>query len=90
MLKSLRDRVIWFRDIPGIRPLFVGCVDHLQRMPGQLQILVPALTFYCMCKGAGINPFEVLQVIERMERDVDGPFANQWAAMTAYAKGELK
>lgn len=75
--------------MPAIRPLMVGLVDHLQDRAPQFQILVPALTFHCMCRGVGIDPHEVLQLIERMEKDVDGPFANQWAAMRAYAAGEL-
>lgn len=86
---SIRDRVLGFRDVPTLRNLLVGVVDRLQDLPPQHQIIAPALTFYCFCKGVGINPIDVLILLERMEKDVDGPFSNQWAAMKAYAAGEL-
>jgi hypothetical protein len=87
--RSLRDRVLEFGDHGALRQPLVTLVDKLQDMPPALQILAPAATFVCMCRGAGLEPAEVLQLTERMERPIDGPFANQWAAMRAYAKGEL-
>ena len=87
--RSIRDRVLEFGDVGALRPLLVGQVDRLQDLPPHLQILAPAVTLLCLCRGAGIPPAEVLQLVERMEKAVDGPFANQWAAMKAYAAGEL-
>lgn len=88
-LRSLRDRVMEFGTIRLMRPLLVKLVDALQSEPPALQILVPALTLHCLCKGTGLNAHEVLQVIERMEGDIDAAYANQFDAMAAYAQGEL-
>lgn len=89
MSRSIRDRVFEFGNVGALREPLVAVIDKLQDMPPQLQIIVPAVTFLCLCRGVGINPIEVLQLVERMEKPVDGPFANQWAAMKAYAAGEL-
>jgi len=67
----------------------VRLIDAIQEVPGHFQILTHALAFHCLCRGAGLNPHEVLHQIERMENDVDAPFAPQFKAMKEYAKGEL-
>jgi hypothetical protein len=87
--RSLRDRLLEFGNVGALRPLMVGNVDYVQDLPPAMQLLVPMLTAFCLAKGAGIEPRDVLTQIEKMARAVDGPFANQWAAMVAYAKGEL-
>ena len=88
-MSGLRDRISWFQEVPALRPIMVGIVDKVQHLPGHFQILGVAVTLHVLCKGAGIEANTVLQMIERMERDIDGPFAHQFAAMKEYARNEL-
>ena len=90
MRTSLQDRISWFSEVASLRPLLVTLVDATQEYPGHWQVLAQGLALHCLCRGAGINPHEILHQIERMERDVDAPFANQFRAMKEYAKGELE
>jgi hypothetical protein len=69
--------------------MMVKVIDALQDLPGHFQILGIGMAFHTLCAGAGVKPTEVLQMIERMERDIDGPYARQFAAMKEYAKHEL-
>lgn len=85
----LRDRVMWFSAPRLLRVPMIKVIDSIQDYPGHEQILSSALAFYALCQGTGIDYIEVMQQIERMERDVDAPYANQFKAMMAYAKGEL-
>lgn len=89
MSTSLRDRIQWFSQVEALRTPMVSVVDVVQDLPGHWQVLTTGLTFYILCKGAGVEPIEVLRLMERFEKDVDAPFANQFQAMLAYAKGEL-
>jgi hypothetical protein len=87
---SLKDSLRWFSNAPALRTPFVLAVDALQREPGVVQVMTPAVMLVCFCDALGIDPQEVVSQVKRMQRDLDGPFATQWAAMRAYAKGELK
>ncbi len=86
---GLRDRVMWFNAPRFLRVPMIKVIDVIQDYPGHEQILSSALAFYALCKGTGIDYIEVIQMIERMEKDIDAPYANQFKAMMAYAKGEL-
>lgn len=90
MRTSLQDRLAWFSEVAALRPLMVLIIDRVQHLPGQFQIYAAGITFYCLCKGAGVDPHEMVTRLQRMERDVDAPFANQFQAMLNYAKGELR
>ncbi len=89
LLPGLRDRVMWFSAPRVLRVPMIKVIDVIQDYPGQIQILSSALAFYALCKGTDIDYIEVIQMIERMEKDIDAPYANQFKAMMAYAKGEL-
>ncbi len=86
---SLRDRVSWFSPQSTLRVPMIKVIDAIQDYPGEVQILGSALALYALCKGTGVDYIEVMQMIERMERDIDSPYSNQFKAMMAYAKGEL-
>lgn len=88
-MSGLRDRISWFQEVPALRPLMVRVIDALQDMPGHFQILGVGVAFHVLCKGAGVKPVDVLTMIERMERHIDGPYAREFAAMKEYAKHEL-
>lgn len=90
MPTSLQDRIAWFSEVASLRPLLVGCIDTLQTFPGQFQVWAAALTFYVLCRGAGVDPHELIVKMKRMEKDIDAPFANQFQAMLNYGKGELE
>ena len=87
---SIKDDVKWFAKIASLRTTLVLVIDAVQSEPPQNQILGAGLAFYTMCKGVGIDPHETLEMLYRMESDIDGPFANQFQAMLEYAKGELR
>lgn len=89
MTTSLQDRVSWFTAPSTLRVPMIKIIDVIQSYPGQHQILSSGLAFYALCKGSGLNTHEVLDMLERMEKDIDTPYANQFQAMMAYAKGEL-
>ena len=88
-VNSLRDRIIWFAAPRLLRVPMIKVIDANQDEPGQIQILSTALAFYALCKGTGMDYIEVIQLIERMEKDVNAPYANQFKAMMEYAKHEL-
>ena len=89
MPSRLRDRVMWFSQVESLRTPMVAIIDAIQHLPGHFQIMASALAFYTLCKGAGLDYIEIIQMIERMEKHVDGPYANQFKAMKEYAKHEL-
>ncbi len=89
LLPGLLDRIMWFNAPRRLRVPMIKVIDVIQDYPGHEQILSAALAFYALCKGTGIDYIEVIQMIERMEKDIDAPYANQFKAMMAYAKGEL-
>ncbi len=86
---GLRNRVRWFSAPRVLRVPMIKVIDSIQDETGEIQILSAALAFYALCKGTDINYIEVIEMIERMESHIDGPYANQFKAMMAYAKGEL-
>ncbi len=86
---GLRDRVGWFSQQSDLRTPMVTIIDAIQTLPGHIQILASALAFYTLCKGAGLDSHDIVQQIERMERNIDAPYANQFKAMKEYAKHEL-
>lgn len=89
MSTGLQDRIRWFMQPAALRAPMVSIIDRIGELPGHWQILSVGLTFHVLCRGAGINPHDVLNRLENMERDVDAPFASQFRAMKEYAKGEL-
>ena len=86
---GLRDRVRWFSRQSELRTPMVAIIDVIQTQPGEIQILASALALHTLCEGAGLNAHEVIYEIERMERNIDAPYANQYKAMKEYAKHEL-
>ncbi len=86
---AIRDRVLWFNAPRLLRVPMIKVIDSIQDEPGQIQILSTALAFYALCRGTDIDYVEVIRMIERMEKDIDAPYANQLKAMIAYARGEL-
>ena len=86
---GLKDRITWFSEPRLLRVPMISIIDVIQSLPGHFQILSAALAFYTLCKGANIDYIEVIRMIERMEKHVDGPYANQFKAMKEYAKHEL-
>ncbi len=90
MRTSLQDRLSWFSEVAALRPMMVGIIDRIQGFPGHFQVYAAGITFYCLCKGAGVDPHEMVTRLQRMEKDVDAPFAREFAAMLEYAKGELE
>ena len=85
----LRDRIMWFSAPRNLRVPMIKVIDSIQDYPGHEQILSSALAFYALCKGTNIDYIEVMRLIERVEKDVDAPYANQFKAMMEYAKYEL-
>jgi hypothetical protein len=73
-----------FRE-PAFRVL-----DALQQSPPAIQLDALFLTAVAMAMTVGIDPHEMVARAKRMIPDVDGPFSSQLAAITDYAKGELK
>lgn len=90
MRTSLQDRLSWFSQVASLRVPMVKIIDAIQDLPGHFQVYAAGIAFYCLCRGAGVDPHDMVSRLVRMERDVDAPFANQFQAMLAYAKGELE
>lgn len=88
-MSGLKDRVNWFTKVPSLRTPVVLLISAIEEYRGHAQILGTGLCFYLLCKGGQLNPFEVLQRIDRMEQDADAPFAKDFAAMKEYARHEL-
>ena len=87
---GLRDKVNYFTDVVALRRYFMMVVDCLQREPPDAQLLGPAAALVVLAEAVGIDPHEVVSIVQRAEKDIDGPFATQWQAMREYARGEFK
>lgn len=89
MRTSLQDRISWFSQVAALRPLLVRVLCSIDEVPSHFQVMAFGLTLHCVCRAAGINPHDILTKIQRMERDVDGPFSKEFRAMQEYVKGEF-
>lgn len=88
-MSSLSDRIRWFTQVPALRTPVVKIISSIEDLPGHWQVLATGLTFFTLCRGARVDPFEVLQTIVKMEKDADAPFAKQFIAMKQYAENEI-
>ena len=88
-MSGLKDRLNWFTQVPALRTPVVQVISTVEEYPGHWQILATGLTFLTLCRGGDVNPLEILQRLEKMERDADAPFAKDFAAMKEYARNEL-
>ena len=88
-MSALRDRISWFTQVPALRTPVVQIINAIEEYPGHFQVLSSGLTFLTLCRGGGVDPHEVLQMLIKMERDADAPFAKQFIAMKEYARNEL-
>lgn len=86
---GVRDQVVAFCSPAALREPLVRNISRNQDLAPSLQVLVPAAVLVCLCEALGMDPHEVVSLIQRAKSDVDSPYANQWRAMEAYARGEL-
>lgn len=62
-------------------------LDRIQTETPERQVAGIAMLFRSMCIGAGLSVSEILNKVERMERDAD--LGRQVSALNDYVKGEL-
>ena len=88
-MSSISDKLRWFQQVPALREPVVRVISAIEDLPGHWQILTCGLTFLVLCRGAKVEPFEILTMLTKMEADADAPFAKTFHAMKQYAENEL-
>lgn len=63
-------------------------ITRTQTAP-QVQVQAMAVALYSTCKALDIDIRQLLTSVERMERDLDGPFTSTFRAIEAYAQNEI-
>lgn len=54
-----------------------------------LQVLSTGMVFYALCRALDLDIKQLLTSIERMHRDLDGPFTTHFRALEEYARNEI-
>lgn len=88
-MSGIQDSIRWFQQVPALREPLVRIISTIEDLPGHWQVLSAGLTFLLLCRGARMDPHELLSTLIKMERDADAPFAKQFQAMKQYAENEL-
>ena len=86
---ALHSAIRWFDRPTTLREPIVRLISANQKEPPHHQVMALALTLELVCRAIDMDAVGIVERARRMVNDVDGPFANQWQAMTAYAKGEI-
>lgn len=86
---SIRDGVNWFSSPSALRAPMVKAITAVQDEKPEVQILSLAAALVCLADAIGVNPFQLINQVQRAASDIDGPFAVHWQAMRDYARGEL-
>lgn len=86
---GIRDQVSMFSRAYDLIEPMVGTISANQDKPPVHQIMEPAAVLVCLCDALDIDPHAVVSQIQRARKDMNSTFRNEWAAMVAYAKGEL-
>jgi hypothetical protein len=76
------------RDPDAMRQAMYLVLSRLQDAP-ELQLQATALCLYAMCKATGTDMRKLLNTVERMAEDLDGPFNSTFRALEAYAREQI-
>jgi hypothetical protein len=55
----------------------------------EVQVQAMAIALYATCTALDIDIRQLLESVERMQRDLDGPFVGTFSALEAYARQEI-
>lgn len=88
-MSAIQDRIRWFTEVPALREPVVTLIGAIEDLPAHWRVLSTGLTFLVLCRGAGMDPHELLSRLIKMEKDADAPFAKTFVAMKQYAENEL-
>jgi hypothetical protein len=89
-LDTIRLRISAASSPAKFREPAFRVLDALQFSPPEVQLDALFLTAVAMSLTIGLDPHEMVTRAKRILPDADGPFTDQFAAMTDYAKGELR
>lgn len=88
--EALQDRLRWFSSPADLRTPIVNLFGFIEELPAHFRILVVGMGFLLLCRGARMNPHDLLARIIRMEKDFAAAYAKQAAAMQQMAENELE
>ena len=72
-------------DANALREAMYGVLSRLQDQP-EVQIQATALCLFAMSKALGIDVRRLLESVERMMEDLDGPHVYTFRSLEEYAK----
>lgn len=71
-----------------LRQAAYRCISRTQDDPST-QVQGMALALFATCRALNVDIKQLLVSIERMERDLNGPFVSTFRALEAYARNEI-
>ena len=89
-LHAIRSRISAAVSAAKFREPSFRIVDSLQFYPPEVQLDSLFVTAVAMSTVVGLDPHEMVARAKRILPEADGPFTDQIAAATDYAKGELR
>jgi hypothetical protein len=63
-------------------------ITRTQQNP-EVQVQAMAVALYATCTALNIDIRQLLESVERMQRDLDGPFVGTFRALQEYARKEI-
>jgi len=82
------DKLIHVQSPERLRLAVYRVIDRTQDDP-EVQLQAMAIALYSTCRALNVDLNRLLTAIERMERDLDGPFTSTFQALEAYARNEI-
>ena len=86
-----RDRLIGMAAThpDAMRQAMYAVIDKTQDKP-EVQVQAIAMALVAVCDAVDIDIKDILNTVEQMRADLDGPFASTFRALEAYARGEIR
>lgn len=72
----------------AMRTAMYKVISNSQDTP-EVQVQAMGMALVATCSALGINVRDLLETVERMRDDLEGPFSSTFRALEAYARGEI-
>ncbi len=72
----------------AMRTSMYRVISNSQDKP-EVQVQAIGMALIATCSALNINVRELLETVERMRNDLDGPFSSTFRALEAYARNEI-